>query len=703
MLQYPTSDFPVLKTTLFICRPQIWLMLAFTLLSRQHIAAQMFTDSNLPIVLIQTDTDPLTSLPRIIPDEPKVPGTMKIILRPNGARNYVADQNNPSFLHYNGRIGIELRGSTSQSLPKKPYGLTTLKEDNQSTNNVSLLGLPKENDWVLNALAFDPSLIRDYISFTLSSELGNYAPRGRYCEVVVNGDYKGLYLLTEKIKIDQERVNLLKMTPLDNTLPNVSGGYITKADKTTGGDPIAWMTPSYAGVPVTYIHDSPDPEDITFQQHNYIQSQFEALRNVVTAKNQSITNGYPALIDVPSFVDYILVNELASNVDAYQFSTFFHKDRDGKLRAGPLWDLNLTYGNDLFFWGYDRSHTNVWQFANGNNTGSTFWRDLFELSTFRCLLARRWSLTSADGQPLNYNTIVKKIDETAILLSEAVMREDQRWGSIGNHANHLLKIKQWLQARIYWLNINLRDYSSCANPQLPGVVISKIHYNPVAAGGFTSDELEFIELANPGTTSIDLSGLYFRELGLTYSFPPNSRLPAGGKLFLASNAVAFQKFYGTAPFGQFTRNLSNKSQKLILADAFGHIIDEVTYSDTAPWPTEADGKGAHLQLSSLNADNSLAASWIPSSQVATSIQNLYDYSAISVFPNPTSNAINILSEGKKLLALEVSDLLGRRVLSRSTSTASSYTLDLSKLPDNLYILHITFDDGSTKTAKVKKQ
>ena len=705
-----TSFLPYFLSGLLPTKPEVFsfslrlaLLIPSAALFLQHLPAQTFTDSNLPIVIINTDTDPLTGLPRLIPDEPKIPGSMKIIFRPDGSRNYVSDQNNPSFLHYNGRIGIELRGSTSQSLPKKPYGLTTLKDDNQSNNNVSLLGMPKENDWILNALAFDPSLIRDYISYTLSSELGNYATRGRYCEVVVNGDYKGLYLLMEKIKADQERVNIIKMNPSDNILPNVSGGYITKADKTTGGDPVAWITPSYAGVPVTYVHDTPEPDEITYPQHNYIQSQFDALRTVVAAKNQSITTGYPALIDVPSFVDYMLVNELASNVDAYQFSTFFHKDRDGKLRAGPVWDLNLTYGNDLFFWGYDRSHTNVWQFANGNNTGSTFWRDLFELPTFRCLLARRWNQASADGQPLNYNTIIHKINQVEALIAEAAIREDKRWGTVGNHANQLQKIRQWLQGRIYWLGLNLRDFSACATPVIPPIVISKIHYNPVAAGGFISDDLEFIELSNSGTSSVDLSGFYFRELALTYTFPANSRLPAGEKLFLASNAAIFQKFYGFPAFGQFTRTLSNKTHKLILADAFGNTIDEVNYSDSAPWPSEADGKGPYLQLVNLNTDNSLAANWMVSSQIITSSKTLPDQGSFSVFPNPAHDEITIRCEGKKIIALEINDLLGRKVLNKYTPKSSCESVDLSGLSNNLYILHITFEDGRKAAVKVIKQ
>jgi hypothetical protein len=682
--------------------PIIYLMLIVGATHPGAAPAQSFSGSNLPIIIIQTDTDPLTGLPLIIPDEPKVPGSMKVIFRPDGSRNTLADQSNPAFLQYNGRIGIEIRGSTAQAIPKKSYGLTTLKEDNTSNNNVAILGMPKENDWILNALAFDPSLIRDFLSHELSKDLGNYASRRRYCEVIVNGDYKGLYLFMEKLKIDQERVNIVKMNPSDNDPPNLSGGYIIKADKTTGGDPVAWMAPSYAGVPVTYIHDSPDPEDITAQQHAYIRNQFQTLTNVLAAKDESIFSGYPSLIDVPSFLDFILVNELSANVDAYQFSTYFHKDRNGKLRAGPVWDFNLTFGNDLFFWGYDRSHPNTWQFANGDNTGSTFWRDLYERPAFKCYLARRWNQVSANGQPLNYNVIARKIDEATALIAEAVQREDQRWGSIGDHPGHIQKIRQWLQARIVWLNTNLRDFQACANPVLPRAVISKIQYHPLAPAGYNGDDLEFIEISNPGNTTVDLSGFYFRELGLSYRFPNNAKLLPMGKLILASNANAFFKFYGITPFDQFTRNLSNKSQKLVLADAFGNTIDEVTYSDAAPWPTEADGKGPFLQLSDLNADNSLASSWALSSQLITNTRTISPHipNPLRVFPNPAEREITVTSDEQEMSAFSISDLLGRTLLHTKIGGAREVRIDLSNLPANLYLLEITLEDGSQVVQKV---
>ncbi|HEY0045866.1 MAG TPA: CotH kinase family protein, partial [Flavobacterium sp.] len=253
--------------------------------------SQMFTDSNLPIVIINTDINPDTNEPYEIPDDPRVLGTMKIIKRPDGSRNYLTDQNTPAYLNYNGRMNIEIRGSSSQFLPKKQYGLTTLQADNVSNNNVTLLGMPSENDWILNGLAFDPSLIRDYLSYNLARQIGDYAPRTQYCEVVINGDYKGLYILQEKIKADSNRVNVVKITVPDNTPPNVTGGYITKADKTTGGDPIAWSMSSY-NEPVDYIHELPKPEDVTATQDAYIHSWFEDLASTTGDNNSSIADGY---------------------------------------------------------------------------------------------------------------------------------------------------------------------------------------------------------------------------------------------------------------------------------------------------------------------------------------------------------------------------------------------------------------------------
>lgn len=676
------------------------IILVVFLLISHSINAQTFTDSNLPIVLITTDNDPNTGQPIEIPDDPKVLGTMKVIFRPDGSRNYLDDQNTTAYLNYNGRIGIELRGSSSQELPKKPYGLTTLKSDNVSNNNVVILGMPKENDWVLNSLAFDPSLMRDYLSYELARNIGNYSSRGQYCEVVINGDYKGLYVFMEKLKIDTERINILKLTTSDNDAPEVTGGYITKSDKTTGGDPVAWTFSSYSGGSVDFIHESPKPEDVTTQQNTYIYNYFTAFKNSMTAQNESIINGYPALIDVPSFIDFMLLNEISSNADAYQFSTFFHKDRNGKLRAGPIWDLNLTYGNDLFQWGFDRSHTDVWQFDNGDNTGAKFWKDLFDNSTFNCYLAKRWSELNASGEPLSYTVITSRVDEIASLLSESMVREEQRWGTIGNHANHITELKLWLQERITWLNTNLSNFQNCSNPSIPSLVISKIHYNPATAGGSTSDNLEFIGITNNSNASVNLSGLYFRELGVTYQFPVNSTIEANEEIFISSNASTFAQFYGFAPFGQFTRNMSNKSQKLHLSDAFGNTIDYVEYFDSAPWPTVADGGGSYLQLTDLSSDNSLGTSWTASSQALSVNYHSFENS-VSIHPNPAHSSIEVGSD-LPIKAYEIFNPIGRKVIMGNFNDANSKLINIENLAPNTYFIRITFENGCSTVKKIIK-
>jgi hypothetical protein len=156
--------------------------------------SQTFTDSNLPIVIINTDEGV------VIPDAPRVFASMKIIFRGEGLRNYLTDQSTPSNLNYDGRINIETRGSSSQTLPKKQYGFTTYLNDKVTKFDVNLLGLPADNDWILNGLGYEPSLIRDYLCYNLSRMMGQYASRTVYCEVMINGSYQGLYLLQEKIK-----------------------------------------------------------------------------------------------------------------------------------------------------------------------------------------------------------------------------------------------------------------------------------------------------------------------------------------------------------------------------------------------------------------------------------------------------------------------------------------------------------------------
>ena len=663
------------------------------------VAAQSFTDSNLPIVVIETDGG------ANIPDEPKILGTMKIIWHQDGSRNYMSDIDNPEFLNYNGRIAIEMRGSSSQTmLNKKPYALETRDDDGVSNNNVSILGMPTENDWILNSLAFDQTGMRDVLAYELSNRLGQYASRSMYCEVVINGDYKGLYAFMEKIKPDKNRVDIETMDPTCNNYPEVTGGYITKADKTTGGDPVAWTMQDYGGggwwgwsTYTDFIHHYPKPADITNAQDNYIHGVFTDLASVANQHNTSTTSGIPSVIDIPSFVDFMMMAEYTSNVDVYSLSTFFHKDRMGKLRAGPIWDYNLAFGYDAFG---NRSKYNVWQFNNEDNNGPKFWKDLFDTDLFRCYLAKRWFELTEPGQPLNYDFVCNRIDEIDALITEAIPRDNQRWNQMQQHAQYVNNMKNWLQQRINWLNQNIGSDNGCSEVDLPPLVISKIHYHPMDWWNIDGNKLEFIEITNNGDAEVDLTGIYFRELGLTYQFPDGAHLAGRRAVILCSDSLLFSEYYQTTPFGHYTRKLDNKSENLVLADAWGNIIDQVHYSDSLPWPMEADGYGPYLELKDLDSDNSLPENWTIGNDL-TSIDKFIENQDIAIYPNPTSDKIRIALSENATQCLIIG-LMGN-VLQETSPSSLDFELDLSGWPSGMYLIKLLMADGKSAYRKVVKQ
>jgi hypothetical protein len=538
--------------------------------------------------------------------------------------------------------------------------------------------MPPENDWILNGMVWDPGFIRDYLCFNLSRQLGEYASRTVYCEVVINGNYRGIYLMTEKIKADANRVDVIKITTEDNSVPELSGGYITKADKLTGDDPVAWTMTSWIGYTVNYIHHLPKPEDVTTEQHNYIKNHFFSLASAAQAGNTTIAGGFPSIIDIPSFINYIIISELSSNADSYSLSTFFHKDRNGKLRAGPVWDSDLTFGNDLFIYGYDRSKTDVWQLSDGGNDGSRFWRDMFLNSIFRCYVSKRWNELIQPGQPLNPDVLEDFIDQTVTLISEAASRDYARWSLPGSHDQNITALKTWLNTRISWITANIGSFSGCNNIELPPLVISKIMYNPPSSVSFPDGQsLEFIEITNTGTVEADLSGIYFGGTGLVYQFPYGSTLAAGSSLFLAASKIQFASKYVFQAFDQYTRHISNEGQDIMLLDAFGNVIDIVQFSDTLPWP-DADGNGSFLKLISTDIDNNLPGSWIATNENIYSTEEPAADDDLLIGPNPVREVLYLSSE-RFMLTVEVLDAAGKRIKSGKVDSHTC-SLEMGYLP-----------------------
>ena len=179
---------------------------------------EAFRSSNLPIVVIETGG-------QSIPDEPKIPAFMGII-RGTGARNHIADP----FTDYHGPIGIELRGNSSLVYDQKQYGLETWNDEGEE-ENAALMGFPKEHDGVLYAPAADKSLLRNVLVYHIAREMGRYASRTRFCELVIDSVYMGVYVFMEKIKRDKNRVAVSKLEPHVEHGEELTGGYMFSIDK----------------------------------------------------------------------------------------------------------------------------------------------------------------------------------------------------------------------------------------------------------------------------------------------------------------------------------------------------------------------------------------------------------------------------------------------------------------------------------------
>jgi hypothetical protein len=258
---------------------------------------------------------------------------------------------------YEGNIGIEFRGATSQTFPKKSYGLETRDENNEDLN-VSLLEFPEEEDWILYGPYSDKSLMRNILIYDLSRDIDRYASRSTFVDLNINNTSQGVYVFMEKLKRDSQRIDINKLKEDENSGEDLTGGYILKIDKTAGNNLgegynelnsfVSQYAPQHAtlGQKIYFLYEYPKAKDITTEQKDYISKYILDFEEALASDNFMDANlGYEAYIDVPSFIDFFLLNEISNNVDAYRLSTFMHKDKSGKLKMGPIWDFNLAFGN----------------------------------------------------------------------------------------------------------------------------------------------------------------------------------------------------------------------------------------------------------------------------------------------------------------------------------------------------------------------
>jgi len=436
----------------------VFLLLVFVLIV-SLLKAQVFTSSNLPIVIISTNNVP-------IPNEPKIPGTMKIIDNGPGQLNHVTDPGNV----YTGNIGIEIRGSYSASLPQKPYAVET-RDIMQNDSAVSLFGFPEESDWVLLANYNDKVFMRNSLAFKLFNDMGHYASRTRFCEVSVNGDYKGIYIFGEKIKRDNGRVDIARLDPDENEGEPLTGGYIFKIDYWDNFN--SWKSPyhpiGHSNFDVHFVYYYPKPEEISEQQHEYI-------KNYVTTFESALYNSigdYRTFMNDQSFIDYFLVNELARNNDGFKKSFYFYKDRDGldkRINCGPVWDFDWAWKNIDECAIFANTDGSGWAYKVNDcypDVNSPGWHiRLLQDTNFANQLKCRWELFR--NSILNTDSLMDWVDANADYLRQAQQRHYTLYPILGlnvgtpvippiptTYQGHINDFKYWIQLRLNWLDENM--------------------------------------------------------------------------------------------------------------------------------------------------------------------------------------------------------------------------------------------------------
>ncbi|MFK7806784.1 MAG: CotH kinase family protein, partial [Saprospiraceae bacterium] len=409
--------------------------------------------SNLPIINISTTTT------TDIFDEPKVPAHMGIVYNGPGELNSFSDPYN----HYDGNISIEIRGASSQTFPKKNYGFETQLEDG-SNNNISLFGMPEENDWILHGPYADKSLLRNVLAYHMGTSTGRYTPRTQLCELVINANYKGVYMFTERIKRDKNRVDISTLRPEDTEGDELTGGYIFQIDRDDEDITGEGWTSNYPDFKF-FAYNDPDYEELLPIQKNYIRTYMD---NFESDMNDSdYATKYLDYLNVDSWVDYFLINEVAKHIDAFKLSFYMYKKKDsngGKIHFGPLWDFNLGFGNFDFDCSPDPQG---WSYLFRGTCANwhPFWvKRLVEIPNVSHQTNCRWA-ELREG-PLHTDSLLQFLDANVLLLEDAQVRNFNRWPILGNYVwpnnfignnydEEILYLRNWLINRLNWMDNNM--------------------------------------------------------------------------------------------------------------------------------------------------------------------------------------------------------------------------------------------------------
>jgi hypothetical protein len=386
------------------------------------------------------------------------------------------------------RAGYHVRGQSSASFPQTPYKVE-LWDNAGADADYPVFGMPSDSDWALIPPYYDRTLIRNPFVYTLGKEMGLEAPRSAYAEVYLNyearpladTDYQGIYWVSETIKNAEVRTNLKQLDEMDTTEPAISGGYIFKFDQAaaempeltcTGADPISGgfgMQGGQGGGTCWVDLEVIDPEPLNVQSQTWITAYIQQFHDSL---HVTPIGDYSQYIDVPSFVDYLIINELTRNVDAYVRSAYYHKQRAdsadpavGKLKAGPLWDYNfsLAIGGSGTI-----DPAGGWQFEGSRNVNNWFPK-LAGDAAFMALVKTRWAALRQNL--FSDASLDARVTMLAAPLTNAVVRDFAKWPVDSIYANgtgfvrgptvptwaeQIQALRTYLTARTAWMDTQLQ-------------------------------------------------------------------------------------------------------------------------------------------------------------------------------------------------------------------------------------------------------
>ncbi|MCD6392006.1 MAG: lamin tail domain-containing protein, partial [Planctomycetes bacterium] len=415
-------------------------------------------NSNLPIIVVDTLG---VTIPQDKINKPWTNCRAVIIDIDDGTGR--ADITGPE--HFEGLGQIRYRGESTYGT-KRHFAFETQDEYGQD-KDVSLLGMPAESDWVITGERLDYTLLKCEIAFKWFRNMGHYAPRQRYVEMYVNegggaistSDYKGIFMLREKIKRNKNRVDIARLDTSHNLEPKVSGGYILKNDKVNTGDTLLkdYMEKAYYGIAYDgagkAILEDPGPLEVTQPQIDWITDYINEFHSVLWQNTSSSyypgpDPDYTDYIDVISFIDHFIVEQIGADADAFWGSYFTHKDRDGKIYSGPPWDFDRGFHNNA---SKSNSYT-VWK-SNGAIFGKWHQKLPEYYPDYKLTVADRWF----EHREVVTNTALTMahIDETVALITEAMGRSIAKYGfpgSGGNYAGEIVLFKNWITNRLNWLD-----------------------------------------------------------------------------------------------------------------------------------------------------------------------------------------------------------------------------------------------------------